>query len=196
MGSKCGQPSELRGNRNSCGTGDQAAKALSSAAFILIAVIGAFACGGGPSESAGGPTGNLTAPSGGGADQVTWTFDGKNFQASGNGMSVTLDNGAVFLVAADCSQDAGVSLTLPSDTAGTFSAQQLALVYTPNGKSSGSEIWVPDTNGGGSATISSVSSSRIAGTFSFTLMPGGSAGSGRKSLQGTFNLAFGDRKIC
>ena len=112
-------------------------------------------------------------------------------------MSATLDGGPVSLVAADCSKAAGISLTLPSASTGTFPAQQLALVYTPNGKSNGSEIWVPDTNNGGSATISSASSSRISGSFSFTLVPGvGSPGSGRKSLQGTFNLAFGDRPIC
>lgn len=197
MGSKSGQPSELRANRNSCGTGDQAAKGRWAVALIVVAFSAAFACGGGSSDTGGAPAGALTGPTGGGGDQFTWSVDGQNFQASSNGMSATLDNGAVFLIATDCSKAAGISLTLPADSTGTFPAQQLALVYTPDGRNRGSEIWVPDSNNGGSATVSSASSSRISGNFSFTLVPGvGSSGSGRKSLQGTFNLAFGDRQIC
>src|SRR5262245_66491261 len=86
MRSKSGQPSELGGNRSSCGTGDQAAKARRAAALVVVALVAAFACGGGSSDSGSGQS--LTGPSGGG-DQVTWTFDGTNLQASSNGMSAT-----------------------------------------------------------------------------------------------------------
>src|SRR5262249_61842971 len=64
MRSKSGQPSELGGNRSSCGTGDQAAKARRAAALVVVALVAAFACGGGSSDSRRGET--LTGPSRGG----------------------------------------------------------------------------------------------------------------------------------
>jgi hypothetical protein len=160
---------------------------VKTAFFILIGL--SMACGGSPS----GPSDP--------ANQFKWTVDGQSFSASAQGMSA-LDrgNGTVDVGGSICSNSnyAGVSLSFQGPlTVGTYPMSKVSAIYFKT------EQWeyrpafgASPARGSGSVTLSSVSP-RVAGTFAFEMVPTlGTGSSGNKSLQGSFDLSFGDGKVC
>ena len=86
--------------------------------------------------------------------------------------------------------------------AGTYAVgPEVNATYTPDGRtgqSAGVNWVVGGSHGGtGSVTVSSVSGSRVAGSFTFEMVPGGDNPSrGTTSVQGTFDVPFGNSRIC
>lgn len=141
--------------------------------------------------------------------QFSWTVDGRAVQATSNGLGALRGGQALFLDGWNCSLHEGISIQMlqggANVTAGTYQAGDFKLLapgsplppisstYNIDGGRLG---WLPKS---GALTISSVSSDKISGTFSFEMEPDRDKGNppNRLSVQGTFvDVPFRGGKIC
>lgn len=123
-----------------------------------------------------------------------WTFDGQSMSASANGFAALRSGTTMFLTGNDCSRGQGVGLTFEdAPTApGTFGIDRVSVTYLAP-----LQNWEAGGNrGSGSLTISTLSSQRVVGTFSFELTPIPFAFGTTRSLRGEFELDFRDRPLC
>lgn len=118
----------------------------------------------------------------------TAKVDGANFNAVTAAVSTS---GNITSVGASNASGESIGFAWQGTTPGTYSIAQLAPhngIYI-----AGSASWVASVVGGsGTITITTQTSSRVAGTFSFTMVPSsGTTASGNKNVtQGSFDLTF------
>jgi hypothetical protein len=142
----------------------------------------------------------LNGPSG--EDRFSWTVDGQPIEASSNGRGASRSGGGIVVTGANCGSGAKLTLSMFSNlVAGTFPVgSEYTVTWTPDtrtGESANTWWEANTTRGSGSLTISSNTSDRIAGHFSFVLGPGaGSNALGPRSLQGDFDLDFKGNFSC
>ncbi len=141
--------------------------------------------------------GSPTAPTGGGVDRLTATIDGQPFSASIVVATIVIIDGTAYLDLSGfngCQGDTALQLTLqPATATGTFTT---GISSTLNRIASGQSVgvWHTDT---GWVTITSLSPTRVAGSFSFpTLPPLPTAVGSRSVTNGSFDVQVADRKIC
>jgi hypothetical protein len=143
--------------------------------------------------------GSPTSPSEGGAD-FNWTVDGAAFRASSNGTAALRASGNISLTGVDCGRGAGMSLMVVGEPAvGALTKDRFNANWTPDARTgaAASTAWeVSGSRGGGTLTITAISSSRIAGTFALDMAPFGGAASGNRAVSGAFDLPFADRRVC
>jgi hypothetical protein len=123
-----------------------------------------------------------------------WTFDGQTRSATSNGLAALRPGTTMFLSGNDCSGGHGVGLTFHDapTTTGTFGVDRVSVTYLAP-----LQNWEAGGNrGAGSVTITTLSSQRVVGTFSFELTPIPFAFGTTRSLRGEFDLTFRDRPIC
>jgi hypothetical protein len=146
-----------------------------------------------------------SSPSNESNQSFAWTVDGEPFRASSNGMGA-LRSDRISINGFDCGRPAGMTIQLlrTEIATGTYVAgADVVAQFYPNAASGNDpanlswDAGIPGRGGSGSVTVSSISGSRISGTFSFDMVPSqNNPASGSRSVQGTFDLAFGDNKIC
>lgn len=131
----------------------------------------------GPAAPTGTPTGLVV------------TVDGTEWRPVGLGQATRTPQGFVTIAGVDL-QARGFSMAILASAVGTYSlnnANSHNALY-----SAGSQQWFTSRpGGGGSVTISSISTTRVTGSFTMTLGPGAS-NSDQRTLQatGTFDLPF------
>jgi hypothetical protein len=107
-----------------------------------------------------------------------------------------------WIAGANCVSGASLNIGLESAFAiGTVSLPKGAVTFTPDVRTSqsGSNNWVNTGGASDSFTIASLTGQRMIGQFDFTMQPGlGTifAGQPNKQLQGTFDVALADNRIC
>ena len=145
---------------------------------------------------------NSAGPTDGGTDSLNATIDGQPFNASVMAANVLTVNGAPSLSIVGfngCQGDTSLAINLRPAIVGTHVAGQGGssasggLNRMAGGQSTG--VW---QSTGGTMTITSLSSTRVAGSFSFpVLTPLGGGTTGNRSIaNGTFNIQIADRKLC
>lgn len=150
-----------------------------AAALLFVAL--ASACG--KSSSSTGP-GNTTLTNG----SFTAKVDGANFNAISAVVSVS---GTIASVGATNAAGQTIGFAWMGPGPGTYTISQIAPhngIYV-----AGQAGWVASVVGGsGTITITTQTANRVAGTFSFTMIPSqGTTASGNKNItQGTFDLTF------
>ncbi|MGE3176926.1 MAG: hypothetical protein AB7O32_05625 [Vicinamibacterales bacterium] len=135
----------------------------------------------------------------------TYTVDGQPVTATGNGRLALRSSGSLSFTGADCTGGAYFSMFVrPEPTVGTYTvAQGVNASYTPDARSSGgnSPYWetapITGAQGSGSLTITSISSDRVAGSFTFVLAPRfNSTATGTRRVEGSFDLEIADKPVC
>jgi hypothetical protein len=145
---------------------------------------------------------NSTAPTDGGVDSLTATIDGQPFTATVMAANVLTVNGAQSLSIVGfngCQGDTSLDVNLRPAAVGTHVAGQSGITASGglNRMAGGQSIGVWQSTGG-SITISMLSSTRVAGIFTFpVLTPLGSGTAGNRSVaNGSFNIQIAERKLC
>lgn len=134
----------------------------------------------------------------------TYTVDGQPVAATGNGRLALRSSGSLSMTGADCTGGAHMSISVRFEPAvGTYTVAQGVMVgYTPDARTSGnSPYWethpLTGPAGSGSVTITSISSNRVAGSFSFVLVPRFNSGAtGTRRVEGSFDLEIADKPVC
>ena len=161
--------------------------------FLLLVVISLLTVGCGLFDFLNGPSDQ---------DAFSWTVDGQSIDASDNGKSAQRAAGGVTVTGAKCDSGAKLALSLFTNlAAGSYPVgSEFTATWTPDARTgaSANTWWEANaTRGSGSLTITSNTSDRIVGSFSFVLGPGaGSTATGPRSVQGEFDLAFNTGAIC
>ena len=125
-----------------------------------------------------------------------WTVDGRSVKASDNGMGALRGGGSVFLTGVDCGGDEGIGISgLDTMFVGTHPVGgnfNVSANYTDDNAS-----WDANSRvGSGSLTVSSLSQTRMSGSFAFEMVPAGSSGGGTRSVRGSFDVIFHDESVC
>ena len=125
-----------------------------------------------------------------------WTVDGRSVKASDNGMGALRGGGSVFLTGVDCGGDEGIGISgLDTMFVGTHPVGgnfNISANYTDDNAS-----WDANSRvGSGSLTVSSLSQTRMSGSFAFEMVPAGSSGGGTRSVRGSFDVIFHDESVC
>ena len=155
-----------------------------STSIVCTLMLAAAACGGGGSSSATGPGNNASNAMSAQIDGATWT--------SSASRRATRTNNVLSITGSDNAQKL-ITIAVANVTAtGTFS---LALGNANGALGNvidGTKIWASSLQGGGGTIIvTTLSSARVAGTFSFTAVPATSAATGTvRVTNGTFDLTF------
>lgn len=134
----------------------------------------------------------------------TYTVDGQPVVATGNGRLALRSSGSLSMTGADCTGGAYMSISVrPEPAVGTYTvAQGVEASYTPDARTSGNNpSWetrpITGPAGSGSVTITSVSSKRVAGSFSLVLVPRFNSGAtGTRQVAGSFDLEIADKTVC
>jgi hypothetical protein len=171
---------------------------------ILLMTIIATACG------------SPTSPSGK-QEQFAWAVNGVSFNATSNGIAALRAGPGISLYGTDCGRGANlqVVVTAPSITIRTYSISpstpsEVSVIWTPDartGEAAGENWMAPGqqrivdgklvTGGSGSVTITSISGDWVSGTFNVEVEPSRTnRDTATKTLQGSFELSFRERKIC
>ena len=143
--------------------------------------------------------GSPSSPSG--VDNAfTWTVDGQSFQATSNGRGALRAGTTVIVTGADCGRGPILMISMTNPSVGTLSVgSTLNANWTPDartGSAAGTAWEAGPGRGSGTVTITSLTDGRVAGNFSMTLAPFGGSASGNRSVQGSFDLTFGNATIC
>jgi len=133
---------------------------------------------------------------GNGDGAFKWTVDGDSVEASGNGQGALRRGGSIFLTGIKCGDNEGINVTaLDTLVPGIYpvgGSYNIVATYVSNGSS-----WEASAKAGsGSMTISSVSQTRMSGSFAFEMAASGSSTPATISVRGVFDVAFHDDKIC
>ncbi len=166
----------------------RAALGMTAAAVLWVACGG----GGGGNNNGGGGGG------GGGGAAMTATIDGQAFSGdSGASASAHVQNGVAFyaITGAHLSGTTALGITLTLYNVSTTGTYPLGVNSTDFGGvgivSEGASSWMTPLSGvAGSVTLTTLTSSRIAGTFSFTAMGTTNASSIRSVTGGSFDMAI------
>ena len=162
------------------------------ARFTLIATLASLGCGGGGGDDGGNPT----AP-GGGATNGTFTVvvNGTTWSARGT-VSVTRQaNNFIGIAGSGFAGGTAYSIVIGIGNATAPGTHSLNVF----GGGDGSSVIIGSTTigygtafqgGGGTLTITSVSSNRIVGTFSGTAVPSSGGGANLVLTSGQFDLTF------
>jgi hypothetical protein len=134
----------------------------------------------------------------------TYAVNGQAVTATGNGRLALRSSGTLSLTGADCTGGAHMSIFIrPEPGVGTYTvAQGVGASYTPDARTSGNfPYWettpITGAAGSGSLTITSLSSNRVAGNFSFVLVPRFNSGAtGTRQVEGSFDLEIADKPVC
>ena len=152
---------------------------------------------------------NPSGPTDGGVDHLTATIDGQPFTATIMAAMISSPTGSPnwnIVGLNGCPGDTSVQVMLqPASAVGTFAfaAGQAGVdAVTGNinrmsgGQSQGAWDNVFGTPRSGTITITSLSTTRVAGTFDFPVLRGGSAPTTRSFTNGSFDIQIANRKIC
>jgi len=125
-----------------------------------------------------------------------WTVDGRSVKASDNGKAALRGGGSVFLTGANCGKNEGIGITgLDTMFVGTHpvgGSFNVSANYTED-----NATWEASSRvGSGSLTVSSLSQTRMSGSFAFEMVPAGNAGGSARSVHGSFDVMFHDDSIC
>ena len=149
-----------------------------AARLVLTGSLLAAAACGGDSTTGPGTSGAISA-----------TIDGAHWTSS---LGATTSHSSGSYGIGGSNSDATIGLAFPDAGVGTYDIGQLSptnVLLTQQGGAT----WVASAIGGsGSVTVTSVTASRIVGTFNFTLVPlsGSSATGNRTITNGTFDITF------
>jgi len=149
-----------------------------TARIVLMGSLLAAAACGGDSTTGPGTTGAMSA-----------TIDGAHWTSS-LGASATHSNGA-FAVGGS-NNDFTMAIGFADTGVGTYDIGQLSPTNAILNQQGGA-AWVANVTGGsGSVTVTSVSATRITGTFNFTAIPLPNSGAtgNRTITNGTFDITF------
>ena len=135
-------------------------------------------------------------PGGSEEGKFEWTVDGRSVEASDNGTGALRGGGSVFLTGVDCGGDEGIGISgLDTMFVGTHPVGgnfNISANYTDDNAS-----WDANSRvGSGSLTVSSLSQTRMSGSFAFEMVPAGSSGGGTRSVRGSFDVIFHDESVC
>ena len=161
--------------------------------FALIATLAALGCGGGDDDDNGNPTG----PGGGGATNGTFTvvINGTTWSAQGTVTVSRQQNNFIGLAGSGFAGNTAYSLVVGIANATGPGSHSLNVF----GGGDGSSVIVGSTTtgygtafqgGGGTLTITSLTSNRIVGTFSGTAVPSSGGGANLVLTNGTFDITF------
>jgi len=152
---------------------------VSAGLIVLAGIVAAAGCGGSGST----PTG----PTGGTTDTMTAMVDGQSWNAA---QVQVVRNGTLVTIGGANTQLMGIGLVF-TDSAGAFTiGSDLAATATVT---MGSNSWTASAaTGSGSITVTSITSTRVSGTFSFVAptLESGVTPPSRTVTQGKFNVAF------
>lgn len=135
-------------------------------------------------------------PGGSEEGKFEWTVDGRSVEASDNGTGALRGGGSVFLSGINCGGNEGIAITaLDTVFVGTHPVGgnfNISGNYTED-----NESWEANSRvGSGSLSVSSLSQTRMSGSFDFEMVPAGSSGGGTRSVRGSFDVVFHDDTIC
>ncbi len=170
--------------------------------FIVVAALLAAACGG----SVVGPDGET--------ERVEWTVDGQTYRASGNGFGALRSGAILNVTAADCGRGASINIQVQNAAGpGTYAVNGTPganFGWTPDartGASAGEAWYAPGiprvvnnqvvSDGSGTVSITRLTGDWVSGVFSAEVIPNPqNRDSGRKRMEGRFELSFRERTIC
>ncbi len=150
---------------------------LRSTGLILL-VLAAAAC---KSSDATGPNTNNTHPANG---SMTANIDGAAWNAS---LTVTASNNGTIIGAAGTDAAQTLAFALAGTGPGTYTIGPLSPMNAELTTTGGVVYSAAGNIGGGSVTITSVTSTAVAGTFTFTLVKSG-GGASKTVTNGAFNI--------
>jgi hypothetical protein len=135
--------------------------------------------------------GDDTNAPGGGDAAMSAVIDGDSWEAGEGLVSATRANGAIGIGGGDADGDILMGIGFPDGGTGTYTVGPVN--PTNMSLTEGSSQWVASSLGGsGTVTVTALTATRVAGTFSFVAapLPGGSASGTRTVTSGEFDLEF------
>ena len=126
-----------------------------------------------------------------------WTVDGQPFEASPNGRVALPVSNSLSLAGATCAEGGSLNIYFPGPLApGTYDvASGIMATWTPDartGTAATTNFEARPGLGGGTLTLTTVTSGKAAGRFTFGMI----GGSGTRAVAGEFDLELADRTVC